>query len=46
MVFKLAMAASKTGRRLNGYQKLPRVIERVQFTDGVEADETETRAAA
>ena len=42
MVFKLVMAASKTWRRLNGYEKLPRVIEGVQFTDGIQADETET----
>ena len=46
MVFKLVMAASKTWRRLNGYEKLPRVIEGVQFTDGIQADETENRAAA
>ena len=46
MVFKLVMAASKTWRRLNGYEQLPRVIEGVIFTDGIQADETETRAAA
>ena len=46
MVFKLVMAASATWRRLNGYDKLPRVIEGVTFTDGIPADETETRAAA
>lgn len=46
MVFTLVMAASKTWRRLNGYEQLPRVIEGVIFTDGIQADETETRAAA
>ena len=46
MVFKLVTAASKTWRRLNGYEKLPRVIQGVKFTDGIPADETETRAAA
>ena len=46
MVFKLVIAASKTWRRLNGYDKLPRLIEGVLFTDGIEADKTETRAAA
>ena len=46
MVFKLVTAASKTWRRLNGYEKLPRVIQGVKFTDGIQADETETRAAA
>ena len=34
MVFKLLTAASKTWRRLNGYEKLPRVIQGVKFTDG------------
>ena len=46
MVFKLVIAASKTWRRLNGYQQLPRVIQGVKFTDGIQADDTETRAAA
>ena len=46
MVFKLVTAASKTWRRLNGYEKLPRVLQGVKFTDGIQADETETRAAA
>ena len=46
MVFKLVIAASKTWRRLNGYEQLPRVIQGVKFTDGIQADETETRAAA
>ena len=40
-VFKFVMAVSKTWRRLDGYDKLPRVIEGVQFTDGIQADETE-----
>ena len=46
MVFKLVTAASKTWRRLNGYEQLPRVIQGVKFTDGIQADQTETRAAA
>ena len=46
MVFKLVTAASKTWRRLNGYEKLLRVIQGVTFTHGIQADETETRAAA
>ena len=46
MVFKLVTAAGKTWRRLNGYEQLPRVIQGVKFTDGIQADETETRAAA
>ena len=35
MVFTLVRAASKTWRRLNGANQLPRVIEGVKFTDGV-----------
>ena len=46
MVSKLVLAASATWRRLNGYDKLPRVIEGFTFTDGFQADETEARAAA
>ena len=46
MVFQPVTAASKTWRRLNGYEKLPCVIQGVQFTDGIQADKTETRAAA
>ena len=46
MVFKLVTAASKTWRRLNGYEQLPRVIQGVKSTDGIQADQTETRAAA
>lgn len=43
MVFKLVMAAHNTWRRLNGYGQLPRVIQSVIFTDGILADETQTR---
>jgi transposase-like protein len=45
MVFKLVMAASKTWRRLKGRNHLPKIIEGVKFTDGVEATE-QTRNAA
>jgi len=45
MVFKLVQAAAKTWRRLKGANQLPRVIEGVTFTDGVDARDTETRAA-
>jgi hypothetical protein len=40
------MAASQSWRRLNGYEQLSRVIEGVIFTDGIQADETQNRAAA
>src|SRR5271154_2167135 len=36
MVFKLAMEASKTWRRLKGENQLPKVISGVRFKDGVE----------
>ena len=45
MVFKLVMAASKTWRRLKGRNHLPKIIEGVKFTDGIEATEP-TRYAA
>ena len=46
MVFKLVTTASETWRRLMGNNQLPKVIEGVRFKDGIQADETETRAAA
>ena len=46
MVFQRITAASKTWRRLNGHEKLTPVVRGVKFTDGVQADETETCAAA
>jgi transposase-like protein len=36
MVFKLAMAAPKTWRRLKGQNQLPKVINGVKFKDGIE----------
>ncbi len=46
MVFTLIRAASKTWRRLNGANQLPRVIEGVKFTDGVaNTDPAKTSAA-
>ncbi len=46
MVFKLVQAASKTWRRLNGRNQLPKLIEGIRFTDGVaENDVAETSAA-
>ncbi len=38
MVFKLAQAAQKRWRRLNGSALLPEVIRGVQFVDGIKAD--------
>ena len=45
MVFKLITTASKTWRRLMGNNQLPKVIEGVRFKDGMQIDETKTRAA-
>jgi len=46
MVFKLVQAASKTWRRLNGKNQLPKLIEGIKFTDGIaENDVAEITAA-
>ena len=45
MVFKLIMAASKTWRRLQGQNQLPKIIRGVKFANGIEiADETKSAA--
>jgi putative transposase len=36
MVFKLVEAAQKSWRRLDGHNQLPKLIQRVRFTDGIE----------
>ena len=36
MIFKLAEAAEKHWRRLDGHNQLPKVILGVKFTDGIE----------
>lgn len=46
MVFKLVIAASKTWRRLNGINQLPKVITGVKFKDGVEVNTTSDQRAA
>jgi len=46
MVFKLIVAASKTWRRLNGTNQLPKVIGGVRFQDGIEVIEAPTNRAA
>lgn len=46
MVFKLVQAASKTWRRLNGRNQLPRVIEGIKFPDGVALSDTAKTGAA
>jgi transposase-like protein len=46
MVFKLVMAAAKTWRRLKGENQLPKVIQGVKFSNGVEVTNTPAQTAA
>ncbi len=46
MIFKLAQAAEKSWRRLDGHNQLPKVIQGVKFIDGVEAIRQQRQAAA
>ena len=46
MVFKLVTAATKTWRRLKGENQLPKVVQGVTFTNGVEVINTPTQSAA
>ena len=46
MVFKLVMAAAKTWRKLKGENQLPKVVQGVTFTDGVEVTDTTEQHAA
>ena len=46
MVFKLVMAAAKTWRRLKGENQLPKVVQGVTFTNGVEVISTPAQSAA
>ena len=46
MVFTLIQATAKSWRRLNGRNQLPKVIEGIKLTNGVEVtDAAETSAA-
>ena len=40
MVYKLGLEAQKTWRRLNGAEKLTKVIQGTRFADGIEATAT------
>jgi putative transposase len=46
MIFKLAEAAEKSWRRLNGHNQLPKVVLGVKFTDGVEVVRSQAQATA
>jgi transposase-like protein len=46
MIFKLAEAAERSWRRLDGHRQLPKVLLGVTFTDGIEAVSREVQVAA
>ncbi len=46
MVFKLVTAAAKTWRRLKGENQLPKVVQGIKFTNGVEVTDTPAQNAA
>jgi len=46
MIFKLAEAAEKSWRRLDGHNQLPKVIRGVRFADGIEIKSQAQAAAA
>ena len=46
MIFKLAEAAEKSWRRLDGHTQLPKVILGVKFADGIEVVRPQAQAAA
>src|SRR5215208_1462555 len=46
MIFKLAEAAEKSWRGLDGHNQLPKVILGVKFTDGIEIVRAQAQAAA
>ena len=46
MVFKLVMAAARTWRRLKGENQLPKLVQGVRFTNGIEVTEVPEQTAA
>ena len=46
MVFKLVDGAQKSWRRLDGHNQLPKLIQGVKFTDGIEAVRQDAQTAA
>jgi hypothetical protein len=44
MVYKLGLEAQKTWRRLNGAEKLTKVIQGTRFVDGLETTKTQQAA--
>jgi putative transposase len=46
MIFKLAEAAEKSWRRLNGHNQLPKIVLGIKFTDGIEVVRSQAQVAA
>ena len=46
MIFKLAEAAERSWRRLNGHNQLPKIILGVRFSDGLEVVRSQAQPAA
>ena len=46
MIFKLAEAAERSWRRLDGPNQLPKLILGVKFTDGIEVARSKAQVAA
>ena len=46
MIFKLAEAAEKSWRQLDGHKQLPKVILGAKFSDGIEVVRSQAQAAA
>ena len=46
MVFKLVEAAQKSWRRLRGYNQLPKIVQGVKFSGGIEVVRSQAQAAA
>src|SRR5262249_31867979 len=46
MIFKLAEAAERNWRRLNGHNQLPKLILGIKFNDGVEVVKSQAQTAA
>jgi putative transposase len=46
MIFKLAEAAEKSWRRLDGHNQLPKVVLGVKFADGIEVIRSQAQVAA
>ena len=44
MVFKLILAAQASWRRLDGQNQLPKLIEGIKFTDGIDANQKQAAA--